>query len=109
MSTFQGQIAEDLGVFLNTDEFAEMHAINGTEMACTIDSDDLQKNSAVKIYSTDSSSGYKSHMLIFVRASTYGARPAIGSILTFDGMKKRITDVKEMNGVYTIEVEANRA
>ena len=106
MSAFQDQIAEDLNVFLNTDEFAEMHAINGTEMACTIDSDDLQKNSAVKIYSTDPSSGYKSHMMIFVRAAVYGPRPAIGGILTFDKFKKRIVDVKEMNGIYTIEVEA---
>lgn len=109
MSAFKDQITADIGsVFLNGDEFGEKHTINGTEMVCTIDSDDLQRRGPVKIYNGSADNLAKGDVRIFVAADVFGPKPKPGSIITLDTAKRRVVECRAEGGVYAILVEAMR-
>ena len=53
---------------------------------------------------------YKAHILIYVPVVEYGAKPKIGKLLILDAKKTYvITNVIDEDGIYSLELEANRA
>lgn len=40
MSAFKEQVAKDLDVFINADEFADLHNINGVKVKCIVSTDE---------------------------------------------------------------------
>ena len=108
--TFKEQATADVAaVFFNTDEFSDTHNVNGKDMAVQIDSNELQKRNAGKVYSAEAAGLYKGTWLLYTAAAIYGAKPAIGSIISLDGKTRRVLDVKDEAGVYSIELEAIRS
>lgn len=108
--TFKEQAMADVAaVFFNIDEFSDTHNINGADMTVQIDSNELQRRNAGKVYSAEATGLYKGTLLIYVSAAQYGAKPAIGSIITVDGKKRRVINVKDEGGIYSIELEAIRS
>lgn len=51
MSAFKEQINRDLNAFINTDEFADFHNLNGTNLACIVSTSE----SMARTYSRNSS------------------------------------------------------
>ena len=108
MSAFKDIIADDVkGVFLNTEEFSDLHIVNGKEMPVQIDNNEQIERE--KRFAQNMDGIYLNQKLIYVSAEEYGPLPKQGSLLTLDGKKYRVADAIDEYGVYTITLEANRA
>lgn len=106
--TFKEQIRADISsVFLNLDEFAATHNVNGKDIPVLVDNNELierekkakSKMDGVNVKTT----------LIFVKARDYGALPPVGYALRLDGKVYRVTDATNEDGVYSIHLEMNRS
>lgn len=109
--TFKEQIASDNKVvFMNFDEFAECHLINGTEMLCLIDNNELiDRERRYKYQHSMYADGiYMKQLLIFVRAEDFGPLPAIGRLVTFDKKSYIISESINEDGIYSLCLEANK-
>ena len=110
--TFKEQIKSDItAVFMNFDEFAEMHTVNKVEMLCIVDS--LEMIDREKRYqykrSLYADGVYLKELLIYVRAEDFGPLPATGRSITFDGKIYIISDASDEDGIYSLCLEANKA
>jgi hypothetical protein len=105
--TFKEQLDDDLtNVFINHEEFADVHHINGKEMLIALDGDELEQRKLAK--SGDYTVGvYEGDLLFYVREDVYGHRPRIEEENTFDGEKYRVTDFTSDTGLYTIVLKKN--
>lgn len=110
-SPFKDIVANDLGAvwFSELEEFWETHDLNGTEMRVIIDNDELIRRSAKRVYTASESGLYTGHRLLMVRATEYGAKPAIGNLLMLDSRRYKVVDVDAQDGLLVIELEANRS
>lgn len=109
--TFKEQIALDnQTVFMNEDEFAETHVINGKEIPCTIDNNELIDREKRYQYkkSLYADGIYLKQLLIYVRADDFGALPAIGRAITFDKKSYIVSDAINEDGIYSLCLEANK-
>lgn len=106
--TFKEQIRADVSaVFLNLDEFASTHNVNGKDIPVLVDNNEL----------IDREKKAKSNMdgvnvkttLIYVRARDYGALPPVGYVLRLDNKVYRVIDATNEDGVYSIHLEMNRS
>ncbi len=107
---FKEQVAEDNKVFLNLEEFSDVHTVNGMEMAVLIDGNEMierekRHQNRQGVY-TDGV--YIKELLIYVRADDFGKLPAIGRVLTLDGKTYTISDAIDEDGIYSLSLEANR-
>lgn len=93
-------------VFMNVDEFSDMHMVNGKEMAVQVDSNEQIEREKRMAQHMDGI--YKNQKLIYVAASDFGNLPAQGSALNLDGKNYKVTDAVSEGGIYSITVEANK-
>ena len=108
MSTFKNIIANDIHQsFLNTEEFSDMHVVNGTEMP--VQMDDIEQIEREKRYKDNMDGIFVQQRLIYVAASDYGPLPKKDSLITLDGRKYRVADAIVEYGVFSITLYANRA
>lgn len=106
--SFKDIIVSDIHqTFLNTEEFSDMHTVNGKEMAVQIDSNEQIERE--KRFAQNMDGLYLNQKLIYVAASDYGPLPKQGSIINLDGRTYRVADAIDEYGVYSITLEANRA
>ena len=110
-STFKDIIAHDLGAvwYSELEEFWAEHSVNGSTMRVIVDNDELIKRTAKRVYTASDSGLYTGHKLLMIRATEYGPRPAIGSLVAFDGRSYRVVDADQQDGLLIIELEANRS
>lgn len=94
-------------VFMNVDEFSDMHMVNGKEMAVQIDSNEQIERE--KRMNQHIDGVYKNQKLMYVAASDFGKLPAQGSKVTVDSKLYTVTDAISEDGIYSITIEANRA
>ena len=110
--TFKEQIAADnKNVFMNALEFSEEHIIDDKKMLCIVDNNELMTRRVKYKYRSKfyvDQVGIKDK-LIYVRAEDFGALPAIGRTLTFDGKPYVICDAVNECGIYSINLEINKA
>ncbi len=107
--TFKEQLAADnKDIFMNLDEFSELHVINGREMAVQIDGNEMIEREKYRsdIYAEGV---YKKKLLIYVMAVDFGKLPAVGRVLTLDGKTYTISDAVDEAGIYSISLEANKS
>ena len=105
---FKDCIAADLhGVFLNENEFAELHTVDGKPMRVLIDDDALLERDAAR-GGVHTDGLYKTRRLFYLSRADYGGRPAPGKALNLDGRVWRVAEASEAAGMLTIELEANR-
>jgi len=97
-------IYRDISVFLNTDEFADMHDIDGQMIEAIIDSDIL------KIYSNDKTEiydgVYRGEVALYVKALDLGYRPVYGQIINVDGNVYTVKECADDMGMLLITLEA---
>ena len=109
--TFKEQMQLDIGaVFMNLEEFSDIHTVNGKEMAVQIDSNEMierekRHQNRQGVY-TDGV--YIKELLIYVKAEDFGKLPAVGRVLTLDGKAYTISDAIDEDGIYSLSLEANR-
>ena len=108
MSAFKDIIQADIHrTFLNTEEFSDLHVVNGVEMP--VQMDDIEQINREKRYKDNMDGIFVQQRLIYVAASDYGPLPKKDSLVTLDSRKYRVADAIEEGGVYSITLEANRA
>lgn len=94
-------------VFLNLEEFADTHTVNGTDMAILIDNNEQIEREKRNNQNMDGI--FTNQRLIYVAASDFGPLPKQGSLLTLDKRTFRVADAIDEDGIYSITLEANRA
>ena len=100
MSAFKDMIAADVhAVFLNPEEFSDMHNLNGRDMP-------VQEDSNEQI---EREKRFNQHMLIYVASADYGPMPKQGSTIRYDNRRYKVVDAIEEDGVYSITLEETRA
>ena len=108
MMSFKDILKADVHeVFMNTEEFSDIHTVNGVEMPVQLDTNEQierEKRMAQKVDGI-----YVNQKLIYVAASDFGAMPKQGSTLNLDGKIYRVADAVDEGGVYSITIEANKA
>ena len=103
--SFKDQIKQDLSdVFLNLDEFADLHRIEGKEVPVVIDSDIMAKLSKIgdnRIHGID-----EADMVIMGKASDLPENP--GRLLNLDGREVIVVTTTSEMGLVQIAVRQNR-
>ena len=109
--TFKEQIAKDnRTVFMNIDEFGDIHNVNGKDMTVLIDNNELVDREKRYQYrhSLYADGVYLKELLIYVHAEDFGPIPAIGRIVTFDNKTYIVSDAINEDGIYSLCLEANK-
>lgn len=105
--SFKDQIKQDLSdVFLNLDEFADLHRIEGKEVPVVIDSDIMAKLSKIgdnRIHGLD-----EADMVIMGKASDLPENLDPGRLLNLDGREVIVVTTTSEMGLVQIAVRQNR-
>lgn len=108
-SPFKTQVQNDLtGVFLNSNEFADPHNINGVDgVICVIDSDITQ---ALRPGLGRYEGAEKEKMTLFISVADWARcsqkEPAYNQIVSVDKVQYRIKNDDLFNGLYELSLEA---
>lgn len=107
--TFKDIIKNDIDTtFLNEDEFAEKHVVDGKEMTIIIDNNEMLERE--KRYKEQIEKGtYVKQILFYVKAGEFGRLPRIGRLLNLDGKNYIVTDAIREGAMYSISLEANKS
>lgn len=105
-SILMGDIAD---VFLNGDEFAEKHVIDGKEMTVSVDGNEVVERSKKQVEDGRTDGLYERQTIIYVAKKEFGKVPAIGRQLTMDKGLYIIQDCVDEGGMYSIILGAIRA
>lgn len=105
--SFKDQIKQDLSdIFLNLDEFADLHRIEGKEVPVVIDSDIMAKLSKIgdnRIHGMD-----EADMIIMGKASDLPENLDPGRLLNLDGREAIVVTTTSEMGLVQIAVRQNR-
>jgi hypothetical protein len=104
---FKQLLADDIGdVFLDLDEFATKHTINGQSVDCVTDEDVSLKRGSRQ--SEDFDGIYARRLTVFVRESDIGYRPERDQKMAVDGEWYMVVDCAADAGMLEIHLGANR-
>lgn len=103
MSWFKDLVQSDVeDVFLNSEEFAEEHVINGDKVRCILD------KVINEAHSEDSYAGvFVNQLKIYVRTGDI-LTPAEGDLIQVDGSNHIVQSVSEEMGVLVIVADGNK-
>lgn len=96
--SFKEQLNQDIGIFINQSEFAEMHSINGIEIGCIVDSVDKNESLAFMDGSTTVDRS------ICLQASLLNVIPKTNDIILFDDDLVRVYKVSNLAGMLYLDV-----
>lgn len=100
---FKELINEDVcNVFMNDEEFSDIHLVDGKEMSVIIDEYEHVERSK----SNYGDGLHTREKLIYVKANEYGKLPSIGKTLSLDGKVYKVKDAVDEGGLYSITLEA---
>lgn len=101
MSGFKDAVAADIkGVFINSDEFADVHDIDGASITCVIDTDLIHERSTMV-----SESLFGLQCVLHVSTLDID-EPVRGQIMRLDGQLYIVQEIAENMGMYDITLEA---
>ncbi len=101
---FKEQIRKDLdAVFLNLNEFAELHRVEGTEIPVVVDSDQLNKLKKGQIIGM-----IEADMLLMGREADFPADLEPGRLLNVDGREMLIVNSGRDMGLAEVALSQNR-
>jgi len=103
MENFKDRVAADMSVFLNLDEFAEYHDIDGETVKIVLDSDLINRRPHLYAEGT-----YQNRVIFFARESDLGYRPVEGQVMSLDGQQYLVVQVGEDMGLLSVTLEGNQ-
>ena len=107
MSNFKEQLEADLGTFVNDEEFAELHTVNGIEVSCVLEGL-TTKEMLTKANNTPSYDGISgTTRILHIRTADMQERVTHGNAVDVDGEMYRVGNVVEDMGLTTITLEAD--
>lgn len=106
MSAFKEAVRKDVkGTFINFDEFAYWHTLNGKKVLCIIDKD---ITSEVAARNRDLEGVFLNTLTIYVEDLDLNPRPVEGELLKVDGSFHLVQSVSDEDGVYAIVCVENQ-
>jgi hypothetical protein len=105
--TLKTQIAADMAIFLNTDDFADMHNVDGNQVAAVIDEDIIKQRSNRQSGNFDGV--FRGEVMLYVKAADLPRRPVRGQAIRLDGRLMLVDDCAESDGMLEISLEANES
>lgn len=102
--SFKDQIEKDLvDVFLNTEEFAEFHRVEGARIAVVVDKDQLNKLKQGQILGL-----VEADMLLMGREVDFPADLDPGRLINVDGRELIVVDSGKDMGLVEVALRQNR-
>ena len=102
---FKEQLDKDLNVFINIDEFAEQHELDGKLLPVVVDGDDFKEFSGILEMENAMRGIFQTTLTVYVKSSDF-EKPDVGSRLTLDDKSYFVTSVSESAGVLKIVLSA---
>ncbi|MCT8975499.1 hypothetical protein N4T77_02695 [Clostridium sp. CX1] len=103
---FKEQLKKDLDIFINVNEFADLHILDGLQIPVIIDSDAFEKFSSTEKVENAMQGVFQSTLTIYVK-STDCEKPNLGYRLQLDGEYYHVIDVFEADGLIKINLMSN--
>lgn len=101
---FKEQVQKDLdAVFLNTDEFAEIHRVEGAEITVVMDNDQLNKLKKGQILGL-----VEADMLLMGKAADFPSNMEPGRLLNVDGRELIVVNSSKDMGLMEVALKQNR-
>lgn len=98
--SFKEDIKSDInGVFLNLEEFAEKHRVEGKEIICILDNNKGQPKNDGSMYDLA-----EADLVIIAKSIDLPARKEAGSVLNLDGRELTVNFWDEQNGITVISL-----
>ena len=105
MSAFKNAVKKDVeSVFINHDEFAESHTIDGVRVVCIVDKDITAGRDGREV---NFDGVFVNTLTIYVSTSHIENRPVEGQYIDLDGETYRVMNVSDEDGILAIIVEVN--
>lgn len=105
--SFKEVMRDDVsGVFMNAEEFADIHIVDGKRMTVLIDDNEIIERE--KKMKSNMDGVFVKQKLIYVKPEEFGAIPAVGRAIMLDGKPYRVLDATDEDGLYAILMESNR-
>ena len=102
--SFKEQMMKDLSaVFLNLDDFAELHRIEGAEIAVVVDDDQLKKLKTGQILGL-----VEADVLLMGKETDFPANLEPGRLLNYDGRELLVTASGNDMGLVEVALRQNR-
>ena len=109
--TFKELTAMDnQNIFLNVNEFGELHIVNGKRMLVVIDCNELlEREKRYRARDARYAEGmFLKEILIYVREDEFGSLPKVGSMVKFDGKSYEVKDAINEDGIFSLTLEAKK-
>lgn len=105
MSAFKDAVSKDAEmVFINEDEFADKHVINGREVLCIVDENEI--NEAKWTLNNPVEGVFDHTFTIYIRTGVLERCPVENEVLRLDGKLCFVRKVSDEMGLLVISVEA---
>ena len=103
--SFRQIVEEDISdSFMDIDEFAEIHNVNGKEIPVIVDSNEQIEREKRMSENPQKLGIHMKQLLIYVKRSDYGPLPSPGNYLMFDGQNYQVTDAIDEYGIYSVSM-----
>lgn len=101
---------EDIkNVFLNPEEFGEIHIVDGKRMVVSIDGMEVVERSKKQTERGRIDGVFERQIVMYVARSDFGRLPAIGREIILDKTRYRVQDAIDEGGLYSITLGAVRS
>ncbi|KYD02641.1 hypothetical protein B4102_0235 [Heyndrickxia sporothermodurans] len=106
---FKDQLKKDLAIFINVDEFGEVHTLGKKEIVMIIDEDDNQeKLGRTRDFEEVTQNIYEATKTIYLKASEY-KKPEVGKRIKLDDKSLYVIHSSVMDGILKIVFSANQS
>ena len=110
MSAFKDMLAEDLtNVFINADEFADEHEINGETILCVVQSPTEQEKFLQGLDYRGFEGVRGQTLVVHVKKELFGEVPAEGEVISLDGEPMLVDSCVDDMGLLSITLHFNHA
>lgn len=107
MSTFKEQVAEDLDTFINLDEFADEHDVNGVTVKCVVQSPTEQEMFQRGIAYGGFEDTHGNLTILHIKKDDFGETPVESQVVELDGESGLVKSCIEDMGLLSIYLEFN--
>lgn len=100
---FKGYVAKDLDIFINPDEFAEWHELDGKPTLVVVEENSFDEFSSTTELENIMQGIFRGAITIFVKSSDFN-KPDVGDRIRFDDNYYFVVGVSEEAGVLKIDL-----
>lgn len=103
MTSFKEVLSEDLDIFIDEDEFANRHTINGVEVVAIVNTSNAQHMELATVVGV-----FTATIEVYLKQGSLSPLPRPDSEVVLDGLKFRCYDVVVEQGIDILKLYANR-